>query len=432
MTRESGDFRGYKDIRFHFLDERWIGKGAQGKVWRAVDTLENNRLVAIKTLLEIDELGDSSVRGHLCRELADEAFRIRRIPERKHIVDVIDVREINDVVVVVMELMDIGLNRYLLEADPMNAGRFLRRSLKAADVVALGTQLFDGLAAAHQVPIIHRDIKPANILLKTGTEPPTVKIGDWGVARLERTTRGSGTIVGTPPYMSPEMIRRWQEQRPNQAGDPVDARTDVYSAGVTLYEMAAGAMAFPQSREELARYILEGRVKAVDELNPDVPVRLAEIVMQAMHHDARRRYQTAAEVARELRAWGESNLLESLLTRAGQSIPGEAERIYKVVIRENPGYLEAYLRLATLLAKMQRPREAVKVYRAALERTPRSGRAHFLLARQLQNLKEHPAAGEHFRQALDCGGLAATEVAECTRQLTRLRPADGSRRPAES
>jgi len=198
-----------------------------------------------------------------------------------------------------------------------------------------------------------------------------------------------------------------------------------------LYEMATGAMAFPQQREEVGRYILEGRVKTVDEVNASVPVRLAEIIMQAMHHDVRVRYASAADVARELRAWGECNLIESLIAQADQAGPGEAERIYKIVIRQSPGHLEAYLRLAALLARMQRSREAVKIYRAALERNPRAGRAHFLLARQLQNLREHRAAGEHFRKALDCGGLAATEVAECNRQLSRLRPADGARHPGE-
>jgi serine/threonine-protein kinase len=160
--------------------------------------------------------------------------------------------------------------------------------LELKEVLGIGMQTAQGLAAAHAQGLVHRDIKPANILLHNGVA--RVKITDFGLARAvdDATLTQSGLVAGTPQYMSPEQAR----------GDAIDARTDLFSLGSVLYAMCTGR---PPSRASTTMGVLkrvsEESPRAVRKVNADVPPWLAEIIGKLHAKNPAERFQTAAEVA---------------------------------------------------------------------------------------------------------------------------------------
>ena len=159
-------------------------------------------------------------------------------------------------------------------------------------VLEIGAQVADGLAAAHERGVVHRDIKPANIMIVRGDQ---VKIMDFGIARLltsqEQTQTGS--LLGSPKYMSPEQI----------VGRTIDERSDLFSLGVVLYEMAAGVAPFSAPDVTQLMHQIGITVPRPPSLfNPAVPPMLDLIIGKAMAKDVSERYQSAGELAADLRA----------------------------------------------------------------------------------------------------------------------------------
>ncbi|WP_149831259.1 serine/threonine-protein kinase, partial [Streptomyces tailanensis] len=212
--------------RYRLLD--LIGRGGMGEVWRARDE-SLGRQVAVKCLKPINTQPDQSFTRVLRERFRREA-RVAAALQHRGVTVVHDFGESDGVLFLVMELLE-GRNLSQLLEDNKH------HPLPVADVVEIADQVASALAYTHQQGIVHRDLKPANIMWLTDG---TVKICDFGIARLGRdvsfTSRltGTGIAMGTPHYMSPEQI----------SGGQVDQRSDLYSFGCVLYEIATGVPPF--------------------------------------------------------------------------------------------------------------------------------------------------------------------------------------------
>ncbi|MEV7871857.1 protein kinase, partial [Streptomyces sp. NPDC088124] len=211
--------------RYRLLD--LIGRGGMGEVWRARDE-SLGRQVAVKCLKPLGPQRDDSF-TRIMRERFRREARVAAALQHRGVTVVHDFGEYDGVLYLVMELLE-GRNLSQLLTEHGNP-------LPVPDVVDIAEQVADALAYTHEQGIVHRDLKPANIMRLTSG---AVKICDFGIARLGRdigfTSRltGTGIAMGTPHYMSPEQI----------AGGQVDHRSDLYSLGCVLYEIATGAPPF--------------------------------------------------------------------------------------------------------------------------------------------------------------------------------------------
>lgn len=260
---------------FHVV--RVVGRGGMGLVLHAIDTCLQ-RDVAIK-VLEPEFSKDENARERFCRE-ARAAAAISH--ENVVAVHLVDHHEEKDLPYLVMELVNGESLEKKLERD----GR-----LSLREIVSIGMQAAAGLAAAHEKGLIHRDIKPGNILLERTSQ--RVKLTDFGLARAAEDihlTR-SGLVAGTPMYMSPEQAN----------GDELDARSDLFSLGVVLYELAAGVPPF-SGKTPLAvlKGVTEAQPEPLQKRNPEMPEWFAHIVERLLAKKPADRFQSAREVATTL------------------------------------------------------------------------------------------------------------------------------------
>jgi serine/threonine-protein kinase len=259
--------------------EEELGRGGMGIVLRGRDDALQ-RAVALKVLRP--ELADARSRARFVRE-ARAAARVRH----DHVVGVYAVADPPDgPPYLVMEYLAGPTLAALIRA---------RQRLEPRQAAALCAEVADGLAAAHAAGLVHRDIKPANILLDALTG--RAKITDFGLARAAAApsdlTR-EGVLAGTPAYMSPEQAR---------ASDPPDPRSDVYSLGVTLYEALTGEVPFRGAPHMVLRQVLDEEPRPPRRLNDKVPRDLETVCLNALAKEPARRYQTARELADDLRRW---------------------------------------------------------------------------------------------------------------------------------
>jgi serine/threonine protein kinase len=284
----------------HYRITGKLGVGGMGVVYEAEDT-KLGRTVALKFLP--DELaGDPEA----ARRLAREAQTIASL-NHPHICTVYEIDEHEGAAFIVMERCD-GINLKLHMA---------RHELTTAEVVGVAIQIAEALEAAHASRIVHRDIKPGNIIVTSGGQ---VKVLDFGLARrftLDDDTgpmalEGStipGRPLGTANYMAPERIVQ----------GPIDPRSDLFSLGVVIYEMATGRLPFGgASPAETVSNVLDNNPVAITALSPDRPIELERIVSRLLAKRPDDRYQSAADLYRDLRALesrSERGILQRLVAR---------------------------------------------------------------------------------------------------------------------
>jgi len=256
---------------------RELGRGAMGVVYEGWDPFIGRR-VAIKTarleLLQSGGLGDEVLERFL-RE-ARAAGKLNH----PNIVTIYDADQQGDTFYIAMEFVEGGDLRRLINA---------RTRLSVEDVVHIGKQICEALQAAHEQGIVHRDIKPANILLAGGYH---VKVADFGIARVaDSNLTQDGAVIGTPHYMSPEQF----------LGQRVDARSDLFSIGIILYELLTGEKPFAgESFSTVMHHVLKTDPIPPEELNPHVPHALNRVVLKALSKRPNERYADARALANAL------------------------------------------------------------------------------------------------------------------------------------
>ena len=259
------------DNRYEILER--IGTGGMAIVYKA-KCHRLNRLVAVK-ILKSDLAQDEDFR----RRFNAESQAVAQL-SHPNIVSVYDVSKGGDIEYIVMELIDgITLKQYMEKRGQLN----WRESLHFI------TQIMRGLSHAHSRGIVHRDIKPQNVMvLRDGS----VKVADFGIACLENAAQTlTQEALGSVHYISPEQAR----------GDRTDARSDIYSAGVVLYEMLTGRLPFEgDSAVSVAIQHLSSVPLAPREVNPDIPEQLELICMKAMNSDPNKRYASADAMIEDL------------------------------------------------------------------------------------------------------------------------------------
>ena len=259
-----------------------VGRGGMGIVLKAHDT-RLHRVVAVKVLAP--ELAANPIaRKRFLREAQaaaavshDHVVTIHAVEGNESAGDAETSRR--NPPYLVMEFVD-GQS---LQEKIAQAGQ-----LELREILRIGRQIAAALAAAHAQGLVHRDVKPSNILLQNGIE--RVKVTDFGLARAADdvgVTR-TGEIAGTPQYMSPEQAQ----------GQPVDARSDLFSLGSVLYGMCTGRSPFrAPSTVAVLRRVCDDVPRPIREVNPDIPDWLVAIVERLLAKDRGERFQTAAEVA---------------------------------------------------------------------------------------------------------------------------------------
>lgn len=254
---------------------RILGRGAMGTVYEGFDPIIDRR-VAIKTV-GLDGIDDPETAEDLLR-FKREAQAAGRLTH-PNIVGVYDYGETETLAYIVMEYV---------EGDTLKAMIDHGERFTAPDAIRMMESLLAGLAYSHQNGVIHRDIKPANVMI---TKDGRLKLADFGVARIESSSlTQAGTMIGTPSYMSPEQFM----------GQTIDARTDIYSAGVLMYQLLTGEKPFEGSVTAIMHKVLNVEPPAPSALSVSVSPALDAVVRRAMAKRPEDRFATAADFAAAL------------------------------------------------------------------------------------------------------------------------------------
>lgn len=305
-------------IRHYRLIEK-LGSGGMGVVYRAEDTLLK-RTVALKFPPE-DSIVDEQTKRRFLRE-AQAASAL----EHPNICSIHSIEETED--------------GRLFICLSWCEGETLRRiadrgALPPAEAIDIVLQVARGLEAAHEAGIVHRDIKPANIMVAANGH---ARVLDFGIAQVANATRltKSGATIGTVQYMSPEQVR----------GDPVDARSDIWSLGVVLYELLAGALPFTGEYEASVLYaIVNEGFEPVSRRSPELPAAIDRVVGRALEKKPANRYASVTDLILELEA------VRSALVAPGRPPrDGTLFRAARRLLRRRPLAIGAAVALAAAAA----------------------------------------------------------------------------------
>src|SRR5262249_40913707 len=318
-----------------------LGRGAMGVVYKALDPTIG-RTVALKTMrLDVHGLDAQE----MVRRFQNEA-RAAGVLNHPNIVTIYDAGEEDGIFYIAMEFIEgTTLHEVLTE----------QRVLATDEVVQLTRQICRGLDYAHSNGIVHRDIKPANIMI---TANGTVKIMDFGIAKSGGQVTNTGQVLGTPNYMSPEQVK----------GRPLDGRSDLFSLGVILYEMLTGEKPFVGQNVTTIIYKIVNETPITPrDLDVTVHPGLSAIVTKALAKAPDDRYQSGAELVRDLENYKLAGTSRSGSTGAFTPAPAQPEKTLVLPVRVVGGAMKAAAAAAPALAKgpvaVRRPTTVVFIKR---------------------------------------------------------------------
>ena len=263
----------------HYQVEREIGRGAMGMVYLAKDP-RIGRAVAIKTMALSSEF-----EGAQLKEVKERFYREAETAGRLNHPNIVHVYDIGEEQELAYIAMDYLRGEHL--------GNFTRPDslLPIKEVLAIAEQVADALDYAHKKNVVHRDIKPANIIYDRGEA--IAKVTDFGVACLTDSSKTkTGTVLGSPSYMSPEQV----------AGKRVDGRADIFSLGVTLYQLVTGHLPFEADSLGSLMYKIANEVHPKpSKFRKGIPACVSRIINKCMQKDPEKRYPNGGELAAALR-----------------------------------------------------------------------------------------------------------------------------------
>jgi len=304
----------------NFLIQAEIGRGGMGTIYFAVDTMLN-RDVALKVIHP--QLADNQ---QLMERFKIEAMTQARL-NHPHIVMIFSFNKIENEYVIAMEYVEGRSLKELLQE---------KKQLHPAEAVDIITQVAEGLRYAHGHNVIHRDIKPANILIgKDGK----VKISDFGIAKIfgSQGLTKTGILIGTPWYTSPEQI----------VGKNIDFRTDLYSLGVTFYEVLTGRVPFDSetnSEFQIQKAHLETPPPRPSIYNPEIGIKLEKIILMALQKKVEKRFQNARDMIDEL------HKIRSDMTKAGLTPCPDVTQKIILPAKKSRSFLLTPLKILAFLA----------------------------------------------------------------------------------
>lgn len=391
----------------HYRVMEKLGVGGMGAVYKAQD-IRLGRFVALKLLVD-GSLGDPLSLERFRRE-ASAASKL----SHPHICTVYDVGEEGETPFLAMELM---------EGETL-AQKIRGRPLPLEMILHLGIQICDGLQWAHENGIIHRDVKPSNVFV---TKRGDAKLLDFGISKIissdaitpedltvTASLTKSGHVVGTVPYMSPEQAQ----------SQPVDTRSDIFSLGAVLYEMATGARAFNgTSSATIMVAILRDEPTPPRVLNPTLPPEFQRIVAKALEKDPNERYQSVSELEIDLRrlkkqlSSGDTNETAVLPSGYSQSPLSSRKSVRSMVI-----VLAAVLAIAVaIILTTARPSGPLEQQQLTFSPEPKEGPLFTDGARLYFTSNGAPS-----EMAVSGGTIAPMRILEPGMQLLDLSP-DGAR-----
>ena len=387
------------DTLSHYRIIEKVGDGASGVIFKAED-LALGRLVVLKCLPAAALVSSPSL-----VRFQHEARTASSI-NHPNICTIHEIGEQDGRQFIVMEWLD----------GQTLARTINGRALKLEELVELGIQIADGLSAAHDEGVIHRDLKPANIFV---TNKGQAKVLDFGISLLVPRSKSvaptSGVLAGTTPYMSPEQVR----------GDDLDARSDLFSLGTVLYEMATGRHPFAGgTASEIMQHILNRSPETPRALNPALPAELDRIVMKALEKSRKLRFQTATDLRVDLQRLkreldsGTVSTNEGVVPGAGARSPGKVIEGQRPVLTAGAIAAVVIVSAGIIASRVEAPPN-VAALGADVSMSPSTRRSHITLEPERCARTAATTAAGARRSTLDLGTGANERAA-----VASLRSAD--------